>query len=189
MQVFHQTAKDYTTLPWSGGSTTQLFLWPPKGSYPERDFLFRISSATVETETSSFTELPGIDRWITPLQGSLTLRHEGHHSVTLQPLQIDSFSGSWQTTCIGKARDFNLMLKKCQGQMELLPRRKRLEIEPTRREAFEGFYFTKPGNCLVQGTVYAVQAGDLLLLHLQAEEERVEVILQMEETLHLAIQL
>ena len=189
MQVFHLTQKDYITSIWSGGSTTQLFLWPPQGNYNERDFLFRISSATVETETSTFTELPGIGRYITPLQGGLTLQHKGHHTVTLQPLQIDSFSGNWQTTSIGKARDFNLMLKKCQGQLALLPRRTRLEIEPARRESFEGFYFTKPGNCLVQGTTYPVQAGDLLLLHLLAEEERIEVILQTEETLHLAIQL
>lgn len=189
MQVFHQTEKDYKTSAWSGGTTTQLFIWPPQGNYNKRDFLFRISSATVETETSTFTELPGIGRYITPLEGGFTLQHKGHYSITLQPLQIDSFSGDWQTTCIGKARDFNLMLKNCQGLLELLPRSTRLAIEPTQREAFEGFYFTKPGSCLLNGEIHLVQAGDLLLLHLTAEDDRMEVILQAEETLHLQIQL
>jgi len=189
MQVYHQTGQDYITSAWSGGTTTQLFIWPPQSNYSARDFLFRISSATVETETSTFTELPGIDRIITPLKGGFTLQHKDHYSVTLQPLQIDCFSGDWQTTCIGKARDFNLMLKNCQGQLELLPRGSRLEIEPSKREAFAGFYFTKPGNYLLNGITHAVQAGDLLLLHFTAEDDCIEVILQAEETLHLQIQL
>lgn len=42
----------FSTSVWSGGKTTEMYLYPQDASYKERNFLFRISSATVEDETS-----------------------------------------------------------------------------------------------------------------------------------------
>ena len=33
---------------WSGGQTAEIALWPPQSSYADRNFLWRLSSATVE---------------------------------------------------------------------------------------------------------------------------------------------
>jgi environmental stress-induced protein Ves len=58
---------------WSGGKTIQLFLHPPGASYAARDFHVRISSATVEDETSVFTALPGFRRILMPLDDTMKL--------------------------------------------------------------------------------------------------------------------
>ena len=43
MKIRHLTAGDFRTSTWSGGTTTELFLYPENGSYAQREFLFRIS--------------------------------------------------------------------------------------------------------------------------------------------------
>jgi len=53
------------------------------------------------------------------LGGDMTLEHEHHHSVRLQPFQQDAFAGDWMTRSRGMARDFNIMLSgACTGQMQ-----------------------------------------------------------------------
>jgi len=104
------TEVDFSTSSWSGGTTTQLFIYPEDSNYGKKDFKVRISSATVELEESNFTKLEGIYRFITPLDNSLKLSHNGETFTKLNPFEIYEFDGSLNTTSFGKARDFNLML-------------------------------------------------------------------------------
>jgi len=97
MQVKIIRKADQKTTEWSGGTTTQLAIFPETASYNQRDFLFRISTAKVETETSEFTSLPEVLRTIMILDGTLTLHHEGQYSKTLQKFGTDSFDGGWKT--------------------------------------------------------------------------------------------
>jgi len=111
----------YKTSEWSGGTTTELYIYPIDSLYSKRDFKWRLSSATIEVEYSKFTSLPGIERLIMVIQGELVLQHKGHHSATLKALEQDSFSGEWSTTSFGKVIDFNLMLAKgYTGKLESL---------------------------------------------------------------------
>ena len=120
MKLQHLTAKDFRTSTWSGGTTTELYLYPENGSYGARDFLFRISSATVDLDESDFTPLQGVERYITPLTGSFVLTHPQQPPVVLEPLSAPyRFSGGIPTHCVGRATDFNLMLKGCEGCMQL----------------------------------------------------------------------
>lgn len=96
---------------WSGGTTSQLYIYPEQSSYEECDFLFRVSSAKVEVESSTFTSLPGVNRKIMILDGMLKLEHHGKYKKTLKTFQQDHFSGDWHTTSSGKVTDFNLMTK------------------------------------------------------------------------------
>ena len=98
------------TTEWSGGQTTQLYIYPNSASYSERNFDFRISSAVVSQEQSEFTSLPGYRRHIMLLDGSMNLVHENHHSRTLERYEQDFFDGAWHTSSQGKCTDFNLML-------------------------------------------------------------------------------
>ena len=95
---------------WSGGSTTQLHIYPEGSSYAAREFLFRISTATVETTSSTFTTLPGFQRILMILKGELEITHKGRYSKQLRAFDKDTFDGSWETTAIGKVTDFNLMM-------------------------------------------------------------------------------
>ena len=64
---------------WSGGTTTELFIYPEGATYEDRNFKFRLSIATVESETSEFTPLAGVKRTLMLLHGELTLKHEGQY--------------------------------------------------------------------------------------------------------------
>ncbi len=106
---------DFATTTWSGGTTTQLFLWPPKASYANRDFSLRLSTARVEAETSNFTSLPGVRRQLMLLEGAITLEHEERYMRELRPFELECFDGDWITTATGTCTDFNLM---CMGEAE-----------------------------------------------------------------------
>lgn len=104
-------AADFKTTKWAGGSTTELYIFPPEANYASRNFNFRISSATVEIEKSSFTVLPEISRHLMVLSGSIKVSHKNHHAIKLNKNDIDSFEGSWETSAVGTCVDFNLMTK------------------------------------------------------------------------------
>ena len=106
------TPADYITTQWSGGSTTQLVIAPRNAVYAERDFLWRISSATVELDESDFTALPDYRRFISTVEGDMTLSHNGGAELTLHPGDIHAFDGADATHSAGRCTDFNLMLRK-----------------------------------------------------------------------------
>lgn len=102
----------YSLSRWSGGETAQIAIMPEDAVYADRDFLWRISSASVELEESVFTALPEYNRWIVPLRGTLTLTHGACPPVRLAPYEVHSFDGSERTWAQGRCTDFNLMLRK-----------------------------------------------------------------------------
>ena len=106
---------------WSGGTTTQLYIYPENAVYADRNFRWRLSSAKVAADESTFTPLPGISRVLMVIEGEVSIEHQGHHSTVLKAFEKDSFSGDWTTRCIGKATDYNLMTdKSCSGSMEVI---------------------------------------------------------------------
>ncbi|MCT4601183.1 MAG: HutD family protein [Marinifilaceae bacterium] len=97
---------------WSGGTTTELYIFPENSIYQERNFEYRISSAIVAIDESEFTSLNAYARKIMTLEGSMHLYHENHYDIQLDKFDTDSFHGSWKTKSIGKVTDFNLMTSK-----------------------------------------------------------------------------
>lgn len=108
MFQIHSLAKA-KSISWSGGKTTELFIYPEKSDFSQRNFDFRISSATIEIEESDFTSLPSYNRLLAVLEGELEIIHEGKYAKHLAPFEKDSFHGSWTTKSKGKARDFNVI--------------------------------------------------------------------------------
>lgn len=119
----HFTKQDYTVSQWSGGTTTQIAIYPPDARYADRDFLWRISSATVDLEESDFTPLGDYQRWITVLDGTMTLTHDDGSPIELTSGHVHPFDGDSQTRSVGRCTDFNLMLRKgrCSGTLRALP--------------------------------------------------------------------
>jgi uncharacterized protein len=110
MSINIYTAENRATINWAGGTSTEIFIYPDNTSFAGRDFLFRISTATVEAEETEFTFFRGITRHLMVLKGELQLEHEGRYSKQLKPFDQDTFSGEWKTRSRGKVTDFNLML-------------------------------------------------------------------------------
>lgn len=118
--ILHLTPSDYQISTWSGGQTTQLFLSPKEGSYPDRTFDFRLSTATVEVEKSDFTDLSGYHRILMPLDASIRLNHL-EQEVVLNPFQSYFFDGGDPVSSQGTCQDFNLIYKPSyQGHMSAI---------------------------------------------------------------------
>ena len=85
MNVTLLKSTDYAVSQWSGGSTTQIAIEPATAVYADRDFLWRLSSATVELDESLFTALPDYNRLIATLSAPIELNHDGGERFELKP--------------------------------------------------------------------------------------------------------
>ena len=106
------TKADYVTTSWSGGTTTQLAIAPEGAVYAGRDFLWRLSSATVELDHSDFTPLPDYDRFLSVLEGEIQLKIDAREPFPLVPGEVVAFDGGAPVESWGKCVDFNLMVRK-----------------------------------------------------------------------------
>lgn len=104
--------ENYNISKWTGGKTKELAIFPRASKYLDRDFIWRLSSATVELEESDFSKLPDYNRVIMVLEGSVVLTYDGKKTVRLKELEQDSFDGASRTKSFGKITDFNLMVRK-----------------------------------------------------------------------------
>lgn len=106
----------YVTTSWSGGTTTQLAISPEGAVYADRDFLWRLSSATVELDHSDFTPLPDYNRFLSVLEGEIQLKIDADAPVPVAPGRIVAFDGGVPVESWGKCVDFNLMVRKGRAQ-------------------------------------------------------------------------
>ena len=161
MSIQQFTAGDRTTINWASGTSTELFIYPANGNFAERNFLFRISTATVEAEESAFTFFEGITRHLMILEGNLELIHEGHYTKDLRTYDQDIFSGEWSTRSKGKVTDFNLMLKDgATGSLEHHHLEPGINSEFTATGDYEFIYLASGTATLSNGNT--ANAGDLL---------------------------
>lgn len=170
---------DFQTSQWSGGTTTQLYIYPEDAKYIDRNFKWRLSSAKVEVEESLFTHLPGFSRIIMIIDGQITLEHEGKHRAELKPFEQDSFMGDWTTKSFGKVTDFNLMMAEgCSGRLEALSIAGGgsadilLDDIKEESERITNAFYIVSGNTSItfQNIKYDVYEGDLFLTAGSANE-------------------
>ena len=112
MKTYLYKEENYSISNWSGGKTKELAIYPKDQKYIDRDFIWRLSSATVDLEESDFTRLPDYDRVLMVLDGEVVLEYNGERVAKLKTLEQDSFDGAWKTKSFGKITDFNLMVRK-----------------------------------------------------------------------------
>lgn len=184
------SSRQYQRNTWAHGETTQMMIYPMDADYSKREFVWRVSSATVTSEQSTFTPLFGIKRWIMPFDHELLLKHSNNgkplYQISLKPYETHCFRGDWETESIGKARDFNLMFKEnAYGLMKSL---QMLECEKKRLEgcfpeAFDeriplvsnqwtlGLYSREGDFSIkIEEAEVVCHSEDLLLIHYNLEE-------------------
>lgn len=110
------TREDYVTTSWSGGTTTQLAIAPEGAVYTDRDFLWRLSSATVELDHSDFTPLPDYNRLLSVLEGEIQLKIDSQEPIPVAPGKVVAFDGGVPVESWGRCVDFNLMVRKGTGR-------------------------------------------------------------------------
>lgn len=120
MQAFAQPtiqvipAKDLQAKPIRIGTTTELAIFPPGSNFDARDFLCRVSTATL-TEGGPFTKFEGYMRILALVSGAgMNLNVDGESHAMTQPFQSIKFKGDVPTSSelIGGAiDDFNVIYR------------------------------------------------------------------------------
>lgn len=171
MGIRHIKASGLITNKWSGGTTTQLAIYPDNAEYKKLDFLFRISTATVEAEESTFTKLPGVSRKIMILDGEIKIEHENHHSKILKKFEQDEFSGGWDTKSYGKATDFNVMTTgNTFGDLEAISLLKdeQYQFKKSKNYDFLVLYdYTGTFKFKTENDLYLIEKGEVLIINLE----------------------
>ena len=177
--------ENYKIGQWSGGTTTELAIYPANAEYLDRDFIWRLSSADSDQEESSFTKLPDFDRILMVLEGQVVLAHGEERTVQLGALEQDSFDGAIKTKCFGNLkRDYNLIMRKgCKGRMEILTaEQKGQELSLTERTSADndglggecasyGFYCLEGYLVLsVDGNTEMIKEGQQMIVNCQPTE-------------------
>ncbi|MCD2346959.1 HutD family protein [Clostridium guangxiense] len=174
--------EEYSVSKWSGGQTTELYIYPEDSKYKDRNFMWRISSATMDVQESTFTYLPGFSRELMVIHGETTLEHESRYKVTLKPFEKDSFMGDWTTKSFGKASDFNLMTSQdCNGSLDVLDVKDKISIELNCTE--NGFnvsqYFYPVGGSIevqIKDDKFHVDERDLFVISYSDWEEEINIV-------------
>lgn len=115
--------EDFISNKWDGGETSQLIIYPKEASLGDRNFLWRISSATFTSTESKFSDFTGYQRYILPLEGNLSLLHQGLYSRDLDRYEVEYFDGSWSTYSKNSldCRDYNFIIKSgTPGKLQIL---------------------------------------------------------------------
>jgi len=104
---------DFITTKWDGGETTQLAIYPKDANFSDKDFLWRVSSATFTSTESKFSDFSGYQRYILPLEGKLSVSHQGLYKRELDKYEVEYFDGSWSTYSENTldCRDYNFIVK------------------------------------------------------------------------------
>jgi uncharacterized protein len=182
MKFTKTSAKDRTTAKWAGGTTTQLAIFPAGTEYTKFNFLFRLSTATVEVPESTFTFMPGVKRHLMILDGALDIDHKGRYKKHLPKFGYDVFDGEWPTTAKGMVTDFNLMVReKSGGKLQAIALRDRQEetIAFRSKIKYSGVYLPEGSVRIISGSNSAeMKKGDFLL----CDHENEEQIMHMQAT-------
>ncbi len=162
------TSEYFKPVCWSGGTTTELYIFPQTAAYQQRNFQFRLSTATVETERSEFTLIYGTSRKLMVLNGKITLNHKDHYTRQLNKFDIDEFEGDWETSSVGKGTDFNLMTTgKTNGELSAVVIEKEKKVNCNIKENRDRFFiyvYSGKVKMDIDNKITTIKKGDLLIL-------------------------
>lgn len=94
---------------WSGGLTYEYMIYPKTANYTDRDFIFRISSATIEKLPSVFTKFKGYYRYLVMLDNCLDIEVNKEKKM-YEKYEIMEFNSDDEVTSFTEGTDFNWMV-------------------------------------------------------------------------------
>lgn len=178
MQYSIITPNNFNTIKWSGGTSTELLIYPPNSDYKQGNFDFRLSTATVEVEKSNFTSLPDISRKLMILEGEIEITHENQYRKKLAKFDIDSFEGDWKTSSIGKCVDFNLMTRgNTNGELTAISIAAKEKVQCQIEDTIEHLVlYILTGAVLVHTNeeIHRLPKGNLLVIH-QLKDVKIKI--------------
>ena len=157
MKISFLPKKDSKASIWSGGLTYEYIVYPETASYADRDFAFRISSATIEKVPSEFTKFKGYYRYLVMLDNALDIEVNKEKKI-YEKYEIMEFNSDDEVTSYTKGIDFNWMVSEkisyhklevtngnqnCNAQIILL-----FSLDPTVITINEKSYYLEPHDLL-----------------------------------------
>lgn len=94
---------------WNGGETFEYFIYPEHTNYADKDFLFRISSATIQKVPSEFTRFSGFERFLVMLDNDLLIERNKKQEM-YKVLEIFKFNSNDRIESFSSGNDFNLII-------------------------------------------------------------------------------
>ncbi len=154
MDIKIYKSEDFSPSRWTGGTTTQLAIFPQEADYLKRNFIWRLSTATCDLEETTFSKLPDYDRVLMVLKGDVVLAHQDVRVTRLGELEQDRFDGGFHTKSFGKITDYNLMTAKGNkgylDVVELTAESRELEFEKDdEKERFDVTFYCRDGYATV----------------------------------------
>ena len=158
--------KDCTAAIWSGGLTYEYLIYPETANYSDRDFTFRISSATIEKVPSEFTKFKGYHRYLVMLDNGLDIEVNKEKKV-YKKYEIMEFNSDDEVTSYTNGMDFNWMLS------EKISRHK-LEITNSNQNCNAQIiilFSLNTTSIKINENPYDLESYDLLVIENQEKED------------------
>jgi len=118
MNISLVTKKSSKASIWSGGLTYEYIIYPKTANYTGRDFVFRISSATIEKVPSEFTKFKGYYRYLVMLDNRLDIEINKEKKI-YEKHEIMEFNSDHEVTSYTNGMDFNWMISEKIGHHKL----------------------------------------------------------------------
>lgn len=167
MKIEKISLNDINESKWSGGTTSEYFIYPNGTSVQAQNFDFRISTACIDVQASTFTKFPNHDRILLILEGETEIIHRDKYSKQLKEFDLEYFSGNYDTSSSSKAKvkDFNLIYDaKYSANVEVL--NGELNFSGTIQQKQWMFIFNYSGELEVQysNEFYTIESSEMLIL-------------------------
>jgi hypothetical protein len=157
--------KHYLKMPWANGLglTEQIDIFPSEANVTERDFLWRLSSATIQ-QASTFSLFPKYDRLLMVIEGKGLILNQS----PLAPFEVFSFSGDVPMDCqltAGPVLDLGLIYSPAEIEVQAQIKLGLQSLTETFKATDVGYFYGLEGSCTVigeQGLCLSLMKGDTL---------------------------
>lgn len=145
---------------WDGGETFEYFIFPKESEYSKRNFLFRISSASIKKIPSDFTRFENFKRFLVMLDNRLEIIRNGKPEIYSED-QVFEFDSNDKIVSASPGNDFNLMVSKAIDFSSVLLTRSIGEI----KHEFAGCFAKTETKIEFDQIKIILEPNDLLLIH------------------------
>lgn len=150
---------DVVASEWDGGKTYEYFIYPPESNYSERNFLFRISSASIDKVPSQFTRFENYQRYLVMLDNSLELVRNGN-TERYEKHELFTFDSNDAIVSSSLGTDFNIMVAKAVEETVSV----KTEGSYQFNNDFLGMFALEDQEVLINNIKIKLKALDVLLL-------------------------
>ncbi|MDW5299705.1 MAG: HutD family protein [Sedimentibacter sp.] len=186
-----------TTSRWAGGESKQYFIYPLDSDYVSRNFMFRLSMATSNSDgEAKYSNLENFTRYLIMLEGKSRVFHKNRYNIDMEPYkEIDVFDGGWESSAIGKVTDFNMMLSKnCEGMMSVVDKSGIITINDLCETCNKKYnwlaFFCGLGYAsfkISDNEIFNISKGDLILFEEISSELKINVSLENSKLIRMDI--